>query len=174
MDGALEDCRWLLAERGIEVERDVARGLPPVSADAAALRRAVANLVENAVKHGGRAGWIGVSARRAAAGPGEPAEAIEITVSDRGPGIRREDLPHLFEPFFRGRDAAEGGVPGSGLGLALVRHTSEAHRGRVTVAAGPGEEESAFTLRLPAASAAAALGTALQERREMQETEEPA
>jgi len=72
-------------------------------------------------------------------------------VSDRGPGIRKEDLPHLFEPFFRGRDGATAGVPGSGLGLSLVRHIAEAHGGRVTVETGP--EGAAFTLRLPALEA---------------------
>ena len=139
---ALQDCRWLLQEKRIQVEREIAPGLPAVQVDAAALRRAVANLIENAVKYGGRAAWIGVRVRR------DPAGAVEITVSDRGPGIRKEDLPHLFKPFFRGRDGATAGVPGSGLGLSLVRHTAEAHGGRVTVATGP--EGTAFTLRLPA------------------------
>jgi signal transduction histidine kinase len=155
LDGALQDCRWLLQEKGVEVERDVEPGLPPVLADVAALRRAVQNLLENAVKYGGGAGWIGLRARRA------PSGQVEITVADRGPGIRREDLPHLFEPFYRGRDAAAGGVPGSGLGLSLVRHVAEAHGGRITVETGEG---SAFTLHLPAAA----------EPEEMQAVEEPA
>ncbi len=141
--GALQDCRWLLQEKRIQVEREVEAGLPPVQVDAAALRRAVANLIENAVKYGGRAAWIGVRARRAPSGG-----PVEITVSDRGPGIREEDLPHLFEPFFRGRDGATAGVPGSGLGLSLVRHITESHGGKVTVATGP--EGTAFTLQLPA------------------------
>jgi signal transduction histidine kinase len=147
VDGALQDCRWLLQEKRIEVERDVEAGLPPVLADVTAVRQAVQNLLENAVKYGGRSGWIGVRARRT------PLGQIEITVSDRGPGVRAEDRPHLFEPFFRGRDAAEGTIPGSGLGLSLVRHIAEAHGGRVTVASGPGEG-SVFTLQLPAAPAA--------------------
>jgi signal transduction histidine kinase len=87
---------------------------------------------------------------------------IEITVADRGPGVRAEDRPHLFEPFFRGRDAAEGTIPGSGLGLSLVRHIAEAHGGRVTVASGPGEG-SVFTLQLPAAPAAAEGVAAVEE-----------
>jgi signal transduction histidine kinase len=143
VDGALQDCGWLLEERSVEVEREVEIDLPAVRADAVSLRRAVQNLVENAVKYGGQAGWIGVQARRGAAGQ------VEITVADRGPGIRPEDLPHLFEPFFRGRDAAAGGVPGSGLGLSLVRHIADVHGGRVTVKTGEG---SAFTLHLPAAA----------------------
>jgi len=156
VDGALQDCRWLLQEKGIEVERDVEAGLPPVLADAAAVCRAVQNLLENAVKYGGRAGWIGVRARHA------PSGQVEITVADRGPGIRAEDRPHLFEPFFRGRDAAAGSIPGSGLGLSLVRHIAEAHGGRVTVAAGLGEG-TAFTLHLPAAPAAVAGLPAVEE-----------
>jgi signal transduction histidine kinase len=143
VDGALQDCRWLLQEKQIRVEREVEPGLPSVLVDAAALRRAIANLVENAVKYGGRAAWIGIRVRRSPSGP------VEITVADRGPGIRREDLPKLFEPFFRGRDAATAGVPGSGLGLSLVRHIAEAHGGRVTVTTGVGEG-AAFTLQLPA------------------------
>ena len=150
VDGALRDCRWLLQEKRVAVEREVAADLPPVLADATSLRRAVQNLVENAVKYGGRAGWIGVRARRSEAGQ------VEITVSDRGPGIRSEDLPHVFEPFFRGRDAAAGGVAGSGLGLSLVRHIVKAHGGRVSVETAA-EQGSAFTLHLPAAGETAAL-----------------
>ena len=150
VDGALQDCRWLLQEKQIRVEREVEPALPSVLVDAAALRRAIANLVENAVKYGGRSAWIGVRVRRSPSGP------VEITVADRGPGIRREDLPKLFEPFFRGRDAATAGVPGSGLGLSLVRHIAEAHGGRVTVATGVGEG-AAFTLQLPADAAADAV-----------------
>lgn len=155
VDGALQDCRLLLQEKNIVVEKDVDRDLPLVLADVSALRRAVQNLVENAVKYGGRAGWIGVRARQA------PSGQVEITVADRGPGIRREELAHVFKPFFRGRDAAAGGVPGSGLGLSLVRHIAEAHGGRVTVTTGatgaagtPGTGGTAFTLHLPAEAAA--------------------
>ena len=116
-------------------------------ADAAAVRRAVQNLIENAVKYGGRAGWLRVQARRAPAGGLGGWRSLSPTA---GPGIRPEELPQLFEPFFRGRDAAAGGVPAAALGLSLVRHIAEAHGGRVTVAAGEGEG-SAFTLHLPVA-----------------------
>jgi signal transduction histidine kinase len=154
IDGALQDCRWLLEERGIAVEREVERDLPPVLADAAALRRAVQNLVENAVKHGGSGGWIGVRARRAGGPPSDAPDGVEIAVADRGPGLRREDLPHLFEPFYRGRAATAAGIAGSGLGLSLVRHVAEALGGRVTARSEPGNPGSVFTLHLPAAEPA--------------------
>src|SRR3954469_18563731 len=77
--GALQDCRWLLQEKRIQVEREIEPGLPSILVDAAALRRAVANLIENAVKYGGRGAWIGMKVRRDPSGP------VEITVADRGP-----------------------------------------------------------------------------------------
>ena len=79
-------------------------------------------------------------------------------MEDRGPGIQPEDLPHLFEPFYRGR-GGEVGVPGSGLGLSIVRHVAEAHSGRVSVSPGRNGQGSAFTLHLPIAPAQTAPGT---------------
>ncbi|HWM93074.1 MAG TPA: HAMP domain-containing sensor histidine kinase [Thermoanaerobaculia bacterium] len=149
LDGALEDCRVLLEEKKVRVEREIPPDLPPVLADRTALRGALRNLIENAVRHGGSEGWVGLQARGAKDG-------VEITVADRGPGIRSEDLPHLFKPFFRGRDTATNGVPGSGLGLSVVRHVVEALGGKVSVVSGSSQgsgisQGSAFTLHLPAA-----------------------
>ncbi|HYG63407.1 MAG TPA: HAMP domain-containing sensor histidine kinase [Thermoanaerobaculia bacterium] len=143
LEGALEESRWLLEERHAQVEKDIAAGLPPVLADAPALRRAVGNLLENAAKYGGRPPRIGVRART-------EGREVEVTVEDHGPGIGKEDLPRLFEPFYRGRNGSTRGIPGSGLGLSIVRHIAEAHRGRVSVTTNPGQG-SAFTLHLPAA-----------------------
>jgi len=145
---ALAESRWLVESSHLVVEQQVAADLPLVEGDAAALRRAVKNLIENAIKHGGSGGWVRLSATR-----GAPDE-VTIAVADRGPGIRREDLPHLFEPFFRGRAAAAGSGPGAGLGLSLVRHIVEAHGGRVSVEAGA-EGGSVFALHLPVARQAA-------------------
>lgn len=145
---ALADFGWLLAERGLEVERDLPPDLPPVLGDRAALRRALANLLDNAVKYAAEGGWIALRGRM---GEG----TVALTVEDRGPGIAPEDRPHLFEPFYRGRGVAPGAVPGSGLGLALVRQIVESHGGTVEVAPGPEGRGSAFTLRLPAAPASA-------------------
>jgi signal transduction histidine kinase len=123
----------------------VAANLPEVLGDAGALQRALQNLIENAVKYGAGAGWVGVTAEAAAGG------GVDLTVLDRGPGLDRADLPHLFEPFFRGRDAAASGVPGSGLGLSLVRHIVESHGGSVVASANPQGTGSAFRIHLPAA-----------------------
>jgi signal transduction histidine kinase len=144
VEGAVSDCRWLLQERRARVERDVSPALPLVQGDPAALRRALRNLIENAAKYGGPDPRIDVRAR---AGNGE----VEITVEDHGDGLRREDLPHLFEPFYRGRQAVARSIAGSGLGLSVVRHIAEAHHGRVDVETGGPGEGSAFTLHLPVA-----------------------
>ena len=137
VDGALEDSRLLLEQAGIVVERELAAELPVVRGDAAALRGAIQNLVENAVKHGGTGHWLQVAVRGTNTG-------IEIAISDRGPGIPRDELGHLFEPFVRGRSGKGFGV---GLGLALVKHVVEAHGGRVDVISATG---TTFTITLPA------------------------
>jgi signal transduction histidine kinase len=148
IDGALEDCRGLLEEKKAQIEKDVPADLPPVLVDEAALRRALRNLIENAARHGNaddsEPPWIGLRARP------EPG-AVAITVEDHGAGISREDLPRLFEPFYRGRGASSKGIPGSGLGLSVVRHVIEALDGRVTVTSHD-SQGSAFTLHLPAAA----------------------
>jgi two-component system sensor histidine kinase SenX3 len=160
---ALEDGRFLFAERQIEVECRIPPGLPPVWADREALRMALVNLLDNAVKYAASGRFIAV---RAAVDRG--GRQVSVTVEDRGPGIRAEDRRHLFEPFYRGREVVTGGVPGSGLGLSLVRRIAESQRGTVSFAAGPGGKGSAFTLRLPAApplrepEPAAASGTAAE------------
>jgi signal transduction histidine kinase len=153
VEGAIHDCRWLLQERRARVERDLPADLPLVQGDPAALRRALRNLIENAAKYGGRPDqpepWIGVRARATE-------EGVEIIVEDRGDGLRREDLPHLFEPFYRGREAVEKSIAGSGLGLSVVRHIATAHRGRVSVALGGAGRGKAFSLHLPTAPGEAA------------------
>ena len=143
VDGALADCADALTANGVRVETDIPGDLPPVMADPEALRRAVRNLVENAVKYGGSEKWVGVRARL-------EGREVAVTVEDRGPGIPARERSRIFEPFYRGAHAAVGNIPGSGLGLAIVRHVAAKHGGRVTVESGSGGQGSAFTIRLPA------------------------
>jgi signal transduction histidine kinase len=151
VDQALADCRWVLQENGVVVERDVAPDLPAVSVDRGALRMVIQNLLDNAVKYAGTAAWIGIRARA-----GRDGREVSLIVEDHGPGIRAEDRPHLFEPFYRGREVSGGAVHGSGLGLSLVRHAVIANRGSLSVVTGPGG--SAFTIRLPAAASPSSVG----------------
>lgn len=145
VDGALAEYRPMLDEKGFAIEQEVEDGLPPVMADVGALRRAFQNLIANAVKYGAGGSWIGIRARRAEA---EGGPELQLSVADHGPGIASGDLSRLFEPFFRGRAGADDQIPGSGLGLALVRHVVQGHGGRVSVATAEGQG-STFTLHLP-------------------------
>jgi signal transduction histidine kinase len=133
---------------GWHIERQVEAGLPAAMADARVLESALKNLVENALKYAGAGRWLGIRAR--AERERERSE-IRITVSDHGPGIKPDDLPHIFEPFYRGRNQTAGpAIAGVGLGLSLVQRQLRAMGGRVTVAAASGQG-AAFTLHLPAA-----------------------
>lgn len=113
--------------------------LPPVSADAERLERAVGNLASNAVKYSPADAPIVI---RLARGRGE----VVLTVEDGGVGIPPEDLPHLFQKTFRARTA--GAVEGLGLGLYIVRLIVEAHGGRVWVESQVGRG-SRFHVALP-------------------------
>jgi two-component system OmpR family sensor kinase len=112
------------------------------------MTRALQNLIRNAIKYGGEQGWVGVQAQSQA---GRRGPEVYVTVRDTGMGIAPEDLPHIFEPFYRSRDAVAAQIHGSGLGLSLVRQVVEAHGGRVSVQSAPGNG-SAFTIYLPCAS----------------------
>ena len=140
---AVEARRDQLTAAGFAVEIAISPDLPTVSGDAALLHTAFDNLLTNALKHAGSGRWIRVGADFAAAH-----KEVRISVVDRGEGIDPADRAGIFEPFARGRAAMEAQIPGSGLGLSLVRSAAEAHHGAVTLESQPGRG-STFTLHLP-------------------------
>ena len=144
-------CRTEIERAAVQVEIDIALDLPPVLGDVTALRSALQNLISNAVKYGGEARWLRVSAKPAsgARGSGSGNKNVIFTVEDHGLGIDADDRKHIFEPFYRGRTAVSEQIQGSGLGLNLVARIAEAHGGRVTVTSEPGKG-SVFTISLPA------------------------
>jgi signal transduction histidine kinase len=164
---AIAECRTEIDAAGVTIETSIADGLPPVNGDVAALRSALRNLISNGIKYGGHARWLRVSARVGNREPGSgirktsgmpvpgsrlPApDSVVFTVEDRGPGIDPEDRKHIFEPFYRGREAVSQQIQGSGLGLNLVLRIAEAHGGGVSVTSEPGKG-STFTMSLPAAA----------------------
>lgn len=77
-------------------------------------------------------------------------KTVCITVQDRGAGVDPAEVNQIFEPFYRGRRAVDAQIPGSGLGLSLVRNTAEAHKGAVVFARMP-QSGASFTIQLPAA-----------------------
>ena len=126
---------------GRNLETDILHGdRPVVVTDARRVERVMANLIDNATRHG-----HGVRQILMVAGDGR----VRIHVDDAGPGVDPDEVERLFEPFARGTDVAERRVEGAGLGLAIVREQSGAIGGRVTVGVSP-FGGARFTLDLPA------------------------
>jgi signal transduction histidine kinase len=148
IDRALGEYATTFNEAGWQVEKNVEETVPLISADAQALESAIKNLLYNALKYAAEGKWLRVS-DRASSNSGKP--EVEVTVEDRGPGIDPQDLPHIFDPFYRGRGVVASAIPGAGLGLSLVQRHVQAHRGRVTVKTSPGQGTT-FTIHLPALS----------------------
>jgi signal transduction histidine kinase len=131
-------------QRRVQVIADVAPDAAWVLADQQRLDQIVSNLIGNAIRHTPPGGLV-------AAAISAESGLVRLDVRDTGEGIQPEDLPHVFEPFFRGRSTY--GEGGAGLGLALVKDLAEAMGGSVSVESTAGEG-SCFTVRLPAAPVA--------------------
>jgi len=115
-----------------------------VDADPGLLRRVVTNLVDNAVKYSSHETAVAMKVWRTA-------DRAGVTVSDTGPGIPLDSLPHVFDRFFRADASRSRIAGGSGLGLAIVKEVVEAHGGEVEVTTDPGRGSS-FSFSLPARS----------------------
>ncbi|MCX6626659.1 MAG: CHASE2 domain-containing protein [Candidatus Solibacter sp.] len=129
------------AQRQIRLVRNFPADLPPFLADADLLSRAIENLVSNAIKYSPDATAVTVSARA-------EEEYIALEVADHGYGIPEADIERVFEKFYRVPRVQDAGVPGTGLGLALVREIAELHHGAVSVRSEV-NQGSTFTLRIP-------------------------
>ncbi|ANP52732.1 two-component system sensor histidine kinase BaeS [Streptomyces griseochromogenes] len=113
-----------------------------LEADPVRMRQALGNLVSNALRHTPADGMVTLTARR-------DGEEVVLTVADTGTGIAPEDLPHVFDRFWRAEKSRSRRTGGSGLGLPIVRHLVAAHGGTAEAASEPGQG-AVFTLRLPA------------------------
>lgn len=128
-------------EWGPKLHVKVDHSLPKVTLDPKRIRQVMANILSNAVRHTPATGEIWVEILQ------EGGE-IELRVTDSGPGIPPEDLPHLFERFYRGDQARSRSGGGSGLGLAIAKQWVEAHGGRIW-AENSEQTGARFVVRLP-------------------------
>ena len=130
------------SQKNIALKVELPKDMPhAVEADQALLHQAVYNLVENAIKYTPDEGRVTI---RTLSQPGYLIFAVE----DSGLGISTEDLPHLFEKFYRGKQRETRSQPGSGLGLAIVHSVATNHGGRVWVDSVVGKG-STFYLQIP-------------------------
>lgn len=150
VDAALRNCEALIRESGCTVELNLATALPPADADPAALVHCIGNLLSNAARYAASGKSITVRARLAPGASAQKPARLFIEVEDLGPGIDPRDVPHLFEPFYRGRHSRERQIQGTGLGLALVKSIMDDLGGSVEVRTAKGQG-SQFRLVLPAA-----------------------
>ena len=145
IDDAIASNESWSAERSVEVVKEVPESLPPVYGDSQALTSVIQNLISNALKYSRRGGRVTVQAR-VVKGSGD--DAVQIAIHDQGDGIPSHELPHVFEPFFRGKRARAAQIQGSGLGLSLVKQVVEGHGGSIDVVSTPGAG-STFLAQLP-------------------------
>ncbi|MGV9456130.1 sensor histidine kinase [Streptomyces sp. NPDC003635] len=125
--------------------RTMAEGTPWLDADPVRMRQALGNLVSNALRHTPRGGTVTLAAR-------QDGEDVVLTVTDTGTGLAADELPHVFDRFWRAEKSRSRRTGGSGLGLPIVRHLLAAHGGTAEATSEEGKG-SVFTLRLPGGEA---------------------
>jgi two-component system phosphate regulon sensor histidine kinase PhoR len=136
----------LAHEREVEVKIALGNGAPLVPGDRDELIRVFENLIENALKYGAPGRRVDITLSREPS-TGDPREAV-VSVRDYGPGIAPEHLPRLTERFYRVDISESRAQGGTGLGLALVKHILNRHRGRLVIESTPGAGAT-FSVRLP-------------------------
>jgi signal transduction histidine kinase len=139
----LEALQAQAAAKGLQLRGEVDDSLPPVLIDAARVQRVLFNLVQNAIRHTPADGTILLEAL-------EESDAVRVDVVDSGEGIAPDDLPHIFERFYRGEKSRVRGQGGTGLGLAIAQGLVEAHGGRIWAQSVPGRG-ARFSFVLPKA-----------------------
>lgn len=138
-----QNFRKQISEKKIAFKNDISPDLPRVLADEDRIFQVFLNLIDNAVKYTPPGGEIAVSGKR-------EGERVVVSVRDTGIGIPAEDLPRVFERFYRVDKARSREQGGTGLGLSIVKHIVQAHKGSVAVESAP-EKGSTFSFSLPAA-----------------------
>ena len=149
LQSSVEAVRPRAEAKGIDLSLDVEPSAPTAELDATRVSQVIGNLLENAITHTPEGGKVTVSARVLRLAQDER-ETVEVTVSDTGAGIAPEDLPRVFDRFYRADPSRDRSTGGAGLGLTIARRLVEAHGGTIVVESALGEG-SRFTVRLPTA-----------------------
>jgi signal transduction histidine kinase len=137
----LDSYRYQIEQQGFTLKEEIDTTVPTVYVDREAIARALLNLVNNALKYSPDEKFLGVKLYRENG-------SVKLEVEDRGIGITRREQSKIFEKFYRTGDPLVHNTKGSGLGLSLVRHITDAHGGDIAVESTPGKG-SKFILSLP-------------------------
>ena len=143
IENVLSSYRYQIVNSGFDVQTNMQSDLPPVLIDRDAMSQAISNLVDNAIKYSRDVKQLSITTKTSGAD-------LSIEMADRGIGIPRAEQTKVFEKFYRGGNGLVHDVKGSGLGLSLVKHIIEAHKGTISVESDVGKG-TRFTIRLPLA-----------------------
>lgn len=143
----VDSMRPMLEKKNIQVELQRAPDDAEMFCDSEAVHQVLSNLLDNALKYTPEGGCVKVTAVTLPAKPGG-VDLVSVTVADTGIGIPKDDLPRLFERFYRVDKARSRELGGTGLGLAIVKHLVRAQGGDVSVESEPGKG-STFSFTLP-------------------------
>jgi two-component system phosphate regulon sensor histidine kinase PhoR len=128
----VRDWEKKVAQKRLKIIVDLAEPAPVIRGDEARLRQVLDNLLDNAVKYSRENGEIRLCVERRG-------DQVALSVSDNGIGIGKEDLPRIFERFYRADKARSREFGGTGLGLSIVKHIAQLHGGRVEAESAPGQ-----------------------------------
>jgi signal transduction histidine kinase len=142
IDKAVESLNVHAARKEVTVTTSVPEPAPVVWGDQGTLTEVLVNIVGNAVKYSREGSRVDVEAEA-------QGDDVRVAVTDSGPGIGPEDLPHIFDAFYTVQPGGTAGERGSGLGLAVSQRIMEAHGGGIAVQSTPGKG-STFVITLPA------------------------
>lgn len=141
IENVLSSYRYQIVNSGFDIETNIQPDLPSVLIDRDAMAQAISNLVDNAIKYSGEVKQLSIKTETLGSD-------LSIEIADRGIGIPRAEQAKVFEKFYRVGNGLVHDVKGSGLGLSLVKHIIEAHKGTISVESDVGKG-SRFTILLP-------------------------
>jgi len=131
IDECLERFQTISAERGVQLSANVGEDVDPLPLNSAKISRVLDNLISNSLRYTPEGGRIVITADR-------DGDRVIVSVEDSGPGFNEEDIPRLFEQFYRGEQARTRATGGAGLGLSIAHGVVEAHGGRIWAENVPG------------------------------------
>jgi signal transduction histidine kinase len=141
IDHVLSTHRYQVINSGFDIQTDIQTRLPSVLIDRDAMAQAISNLLDNAIKYSGKVKQLSITAKTVESD-------LSIEIADHGVGIPRAEQAKIFEKFYRVGNGLVHDVKGSGLGLSLVKHIIEAHKGTISVESDVGKG-TRFTILLP-------------------------